>query len=131
MIKIIVVQYDQAGLRRACNAVDDRDMEPIPCDCIRDVIKAFVEHPDAAGVLTDAFIPYNFNEGIDGGCGLFVVLKALEKKLPVIICSDITGNYYLLACDIISAFEKATGEKIKGFIGDGKDYQKALDILFG
>lgn len=129
MKKIIVVEDAYDELQRACDAVGEKDMMALPCRTDQEALDAISRYSDVVGILTDLHFPFREGRNPEGACGLHVVLKALEKGLPVAICSNIDHHFANWATDLVRAIEQATGKKVAGFVQDSKDWERAVSLL--
>jgi DNA-binding NtrC family response regulator len=77
------------------------------------------------GILTDIHFPER--EGIKGEnpCGLAIVIRAIQERIPISICSDINHHFANYLEMIVKGLQNLTGQQIY-FTMDRKDWARAL-----
>ena len=81
------------------------------------------------GIVTDLHFPEKEN-GTDAANpnGLAVIIEAITKNVPVVVCSNINHHYAEYLKVVISGLEKLSGKRIP-FTMDRKDWSIAITEL--
>ena len=82
-----------------------------------------------SAVITDLHFPEDNNANSQAiACGVAVVIRALQEKIPVSICSDVNHHRTEYLKSVVDGLQSLTGQKVH-FTMDFKDWKSALDSL--
>jgi len=126
MKKIILIVEDLSEeIEKAKTAVIAKGFKVVVASNLE---KAFqlIETIPVSGVITDLHFPErDGHQKADNPCGLAVVTRAIIKKLPVTICSNIDHHFALYLKTVMEDMRVITGQAIH-FTMDSKDWEKAI-----
>lgn len=86
-----------------------------------------------SGIITDLhFCESSYEDprnNPNAPCGLAVVVEAIERKIPVVICSDVDHHFAAYVTKIVRALEKSSAFGPIPFVMDSKNWEKAITEL--
>jgi len=130
MKKIILVVEDlEKEQAQAKEAVLEGGYKVILASALADA-KRLIESVKIAGIITDLHFPESDRDNDrNRPCGLAVVTIAIQRNIPIVICSDLDHHFAHYLLDIISFLESVSAFKRIPTIIDLKDWNRAVNEL--
>lgn len=96
-------------------------------DNLEDAFRLWDKIP-IAGILTDLHFPENAKGSSQSVSGIAVLTRAVTRKIPVAVCSDINHHYANYLKCVVADLESLSGMRIP-FTMDSKDWLRAWNEL--
>jgi predicted Fe-Mo cluster-binding NifX family protein len=81
-----------------------------------------------SGIITDIHFPEQEDGKENNPCGIAVIVLAIQKNIPVVVCSDINSHSAGYLETVVRGLEKFAGRKIP-FVMNRKNWDESLDKL--
>lgn len=127
----LIVEDLSAELASAKQAAIAAGFTPVVTANLADALRVLEEMPELlAGVVTDLHFPESDrDENPNKPCGLAVIAAALDRDLPVVVCSSINHHHVGYFGPILGRFAKGSVHGRIPTVFDRKDWQDAFEKL--
>lgn len=129
-MQILIVEDLSKEIKKAKGAAKDNGVKFIVTTNLKDALE-MIETLSFDGIVTDLHFPegyHNVEKGGEKPSGLAVIAKAIEKNIPVAICSDVDHHFAQYLEVVISWIRKQFNQKIY-FGMDSKNWDAAIKSL--